>query len=187
LAIGLFLNPSFERARDRPGSEPHLYGTLTEEIARRFRTLYASFSIVMGAQVVISAINTVLTAVLVVAIHLPYGLVAIGTTFVCGLLPVVGNLISNAIIIGIGITVSPRDALICVIFLVVVHKLEYFLNSNIVGGRIRNPFWLTLLALILGEQLMGIPGMVLAPVFLSYLKMETSRIQLPTSTESAAC
>src|SRR5205823_10721624 len=106
--------------------------------------------------------------------------VVIGATFVCGLLPVIGNLVSNTIIVGIGITVSPKMAIAALIFLVVVHKLEYFLNSKIVGGRIRNPFWLTLLALVLGERLMGIPGMVLAPVILNYIKMETSRLQPAT-------
>jgi predicted PurR-regulated permease PerM len=35
---------------------------------------------------------------------------------------------------------------------------------------------LTLLALILGERLMGIPGMILAPVILHYIKVETSKL-----------
>jgi len=69
-------------------------------------------------------------------------------------------------------------ALAALIFLVAVHKLEYFLNSKIIGHRIRNPLWLTLLALVLGEKLMGIPGMILAPVLLHYLKVETSGIEL---------
>ena len=47
---------------------------------------------------------------------------------------------------------------------------------QIVGHRIRNPLWLTLLALVLGEKLMGLPGMVLAPVILNYVKMEASRM-----------
>ena len=106
----------------------------------------------------------------------PNAMVVIGVTFLCGLLPVVGNLLSNSIVVGIAITVSPKLALAALVFLVVIHKLEYFLNSKIVGGRIRNPFWLTLLALVIGERLMGIPGIVLAPVVLSYIKFETSRI-----------
>ena len=66
-------------------------------------------------------------------------------------------------------------ALIAFVFLVLVHKLEYFLNSKIVGDRIKNPMWLTLLGLVLGEKLMGIPGMILAPVVLHYIKVEASR------------
>ena len=66
-------------------------------------------------------------------------------------------------------------ALLSLVFLVVIHKLEYFLNSKIVGDRIKNPMWMTLLALVLGERLMGIPGMILAPVVLHYIKVEASR------------
>ncbi len=111
-----------------------------------------------------------------------YSVVIIGVTFLCGLLPVVGNLISNTIIVGFGFTISPQLALTALIFLVVIHKLEYFLNSRIIGGRIRNPVWLTLLALIVGERLMGIPGMILAPVILHYIKVETSQVELPRTT-----
>ena len=102
----------------------------------------------------------------------------VGVTFLCGLVPVVGNLISNTIIVGIGFTVSPRMALTALIFLVVIHKLEYFLNSKIIGDRIRNPLWLTLLALIVGEKLMGVPGMILAPVVLHYIKLEMSKVEV---------
>jgi predicted PurR-regulated permease PerM len=103
--------------------------------------------------------------------------VIIGATFLCGLLPVVGNLVSNTVIVAIGFTVSPKMALWALVFLVVIHKLEYFLNSKIVGWRTRNPLWLTLLGLLVGERLLGIPGMILAPVVLNYIKLETSRIQ----------
>jgi predicted PurR-regulated permease PerM len=35
--------------------------------------------------------------------------------------------------------------------------------------------WLTLIGLVLGEKLMGIPGMILAPVILHYIKVEAKR------------
>ena len=59
-----------------------------------------------------------------------------------------------------------------------IHKLEYFLNSKIVGARIRNPIWLTLIGLIIGEKLMGVPGMILSPVVLNYLRVEMSKIEV---------
>jgi predicted PurR-regulated permease PerM len=63
-------------------------------------------------------------------------------------------------------------------FLILIHKLEYFLNSKIIGDRIKNPVWLTLLGLIAGERLMGLPGMILAPVILHYLKTEAARVEV---------
>jgi predicted PurR-regulated permease PerM len=178
VAIGLFLNPGIELDGDKHAVPNNLYSLACAAVSDRFRTFYQSFAMVMGAQIVISAVNTVFTAIFVLSVQLPYAVVIIGTTFLCGVLPIVGNLISNSIVLGIAITVSPKVAIGALVFLVVIHKLEYFLNSKIVGERIRNPFWLTLLALILGERLMGIPGMILAPIVLNYLKMETSRIEI---------
>ncbi len=180
IGISLFLNPRFELRR--PDSKPSgdLYSSCCREVAERFAVFYRSFVTVMGAQVIISAFNTVLTAIFVFTFGLPYAVVVLGMTFLCGLLPVVGNLLSNTVIVGIGFTVSPKMALFALIFLVVVHKLEYFLNSKIVGWRIRNPLWLTLLGLLVGERLLGIPGMILAPVVLNYLRLEGS--SLPADT-----
>src|SRR5262249_23272229 len=152
-----------------------------DAIRKRFALFYRSFVTVMGAQIIISAINTVLTGIFVYAVHLPYAVVVIGVTFLCGLLPVVGNLISNTLVVGIGFTVSPKMALVSLIFLVAIHKIEYFLNSKIVGLRIRNPLWLTLLALIIGERVLGLAGMVLAPVVLNYIRLEASNVPVKTA------
>jgi predicted PurR-regulated permease PerM len=178
IAISLFLKPQIELDPNAQALPNNLYSRCCQEIAERFRLFYRSFETVMGAQILISAINTVLTTAFVLCVNLPYAVVVIGVTFLCGLVPVIGNLVSNTIIIGIGFTVSPRTALLALVFLVVIHKLEYLLNSKIIGQRIRNPLWLTLLSLIVGERLMGVPGMILAPVVLNYLKLEASSISV---------
>jgi predicted PurR-regulated permease PerM len=180
IAVSVFLNAAINLDRDEPDS---LYGLCTQELAVRFRTFFGSFSIVMGAQIIISAINTALTGIFITAVNIPHHLVLMGVTFLCGLLPVVGNLISNTVTVAVAFTVSPKLALWALIFLVVIHKLEYFLNSKIIGDRIRNPIWLTLIALVVGEALMGIPGMILAPVVLHYIKVEASRVKLPSAAE----
>lgn len=175
LAAGIFLNPHFESERETRNPRD-LYSLCTNEIRKRFASFYDSFETVLGAQLIISAINTSLTAIFLFVSGLRYATVVLILTFICGLVPIVGNVISNTIIVGIAFTVSMKLAVSALIFLVVVHKLEYFLNSRIIGGRIHHPMWLTLLALLLGEQLMGIPGMILAPVLLSFLKIEMKRI-----------
>jgi predicted PurR-regulated permease PerM len=176
VAIALFVKPGIEASQDRP-SGGNLYSLCCQQIALRFETLFTSFARVMGAQILISTINTVLTTIFVIAVDLPYAIVVVGVTFLCGLVPVIGNLISNTIIVSIGFTVSPRMAFAALIFLIVIHKMEYFLNSKIIGDRIRSPLWLTLLGLVVGERLMGIPGMILAPVVLNYIRVEASAIK----------
>jgi predicted PurR-regulated permease PerM len=152
----------------------------------RFRSFYRSFETVMGAQIIIAAINTACTAVFALWMDLPYTPVIIGVTFLCGLLPIIGNIISNTVTTGIAFTVSPQTAVWALLFLVALHKAEYFLNSKIIGTRIKNPVWLTLLGLILGERLMGIPGIILAPVVLHFIKVESSQVEVRPLPEKRA-
>ena len=178
IAVGVFLNPSFEARRVKGHAKLNLYTFYAARIRERVASFFHSFETVMGAQLLISAINASLTAIFVFAIGLRYASLVIILTFLCGLLPIVGNLISNTIIIGIAFTISPVHAGWAFVFLIVIHKLEYFLNSRIIGGRIDHPMWLTLLALIIGERLMGISGIILAPVVLSFLKVEMKKVEL---------
>ena len=177
VSVSLFINSQFDLEIDKPAQNNNLYTLTAREITLRFGTFYQSFATVMGAQIVISAINTALTAVFLFWNDMPYAKVLVGVTFLCGLLPIIGNLISNTLIIGVAFTLpnGPKMALFALIFLVVLHKSEYFLNSKIIGDRIQNPMWLTLIGLVLGEKLMGIPGMILAPVILHYIKVEAKR------------
>lgn len=175
VAVSLYLSTQLDIGAEPGADADNLYAAIGLEVAARFRTFYQSFSTVMGAQMIISTINTLLTSVFLLWNGFPYVGVIIVMTFLFGLLPIIGNLLSNALIVGVGLSISPYTAVASLVFLVVLHKGEYFLNSKIIGNRIRNPMWMTLLALILGEKLMGIPGMILAPVVLHFIKVEASR------------
>src|SRR5215212_2741945 len=175
-AVSIFFNSQLDLFRESHTVRNNLYSVYSDEITERFAEFYRSFSTVIGAQMTISAINTVLTAIFVFAVGLPYAPVVIGLTFLCGLFPIVGNIVSNTVIVFVAFLVSGKLAFIALIFLIVVHKLEYFLNSKIIGARIRNPIWLTLIGLIIGEKLMGVPGMILSPVVLNYVRVEMSKI-----------
>jgi predicted PurR-regulated permease PerM len=177
VAASLFMSVRWGAEADPQTSRDSVYASVVRELAMRFEIFYASFRKVMGAQIIISIINTGLTAVFLAWNGFPYAMVIIVLTFLFGLLPIVGNLMGNTLIVGVAFTMpnGPRMALFALMFLVVIHKLEYFLNSKIIGDRIKSPMWLTLIGLVVGEELMGIPGMILAPVVLHYIKVEASR------------
>ena len=177
-AGSLFIKTGLDPYRGTHRVKNNLYSICCDEVSTRFRDFYRSFATVMGAQITISFINTILTAIFLLAVRLPHTPLLIAVTFLCGLVPIVGNLISNTIIVFVALTVSLKMAIFALVFLVVIHKLEYFLNSKIIGDRIRNPVWLTLIALILGERLMGIPGLILAPVVLNYLRVEMLTVEV---------
>ena len=178
-AGSLFLKTGLDPHRGTHRVKNNLYSICCDEVSTRFRDFYRSFATVMGAQITISLINTVLTAIFLLAARLPHAPLLIAITFLCGLVPIIGNLVSNTIIVFVALTVSLKLAISALVFLVLIHKLEYFLNSKIIGDRIRNPVWLTLIALIIGEQLMDIPGLILAPVVLNYLRVEMLTVEVP--------
>ncbi len=155
-------------------------GPLARSLRERATRLGDAFRRVVFAQVRISAINTLFSAVYLVGIlplldvHLPLRKTLVAITFVAGLLPVVGNLISNTIVVIVSLSVSLPVAIASLVFLVVVHKLEYFLNARIVGRQIRASAWELLLAMLVMEAAFGIPGLVAAPIYYAYLKDELS-------------
>jgi len=139
-----------------------------------------AFRQIIFAQVQISAINTVFTGIFLAgilpafAIHLPLTKTLIAITFLVGLLPVIGNLISNTLIFIVGLSISVYVGVGALVFLVVIHKLEYFLNARIVGTRIRASAWELLLAMIVLEVAFGIAGLIAAPIYYAYIKNELS-------------
>ncbi|HEY6007616.1 MAG TPA: hypothetical protein VIU40_04775, partial [Geobacteraceae bacterium] len=144
----------------------------------RAQQLAVAFDKVVFAQVRISALNTSLTALYLVVVlplcgvRLPLLTVLIPLTFVVGLLPVVGNLVSNSVIVLLSLGISPAVALASLGFLVAIHKLEYFANARIIGGKVHARAWELLCAMLAMEAVFGIVGLVSAPVVYAWLKAE---------------
>jgi predicted PurR-regulated permease PerM len=142
------------------------------------------FRRIVFAQVRVSAINTLLTAGFLLAglplfgAHLPLSKTLVVLTFVVGLLPVVGNLISNTVVVVVALSVSPYVAAAALTFLVVIHKLEYFLNARIVGAQINARAWELLAAMLLMESAFGVAGVVAGPIYYAYLKDELTAREL---------
>jgi predicted PurR-regulated permease PerM len=153
-------------------------GPLGLELVARAQRLAESFRRIVFAQVRISAINTTFTAIYLAivlpaaGIELPLLKTMIAVTFIAGLLPVIGNLISNTVIVAVSLTHSFQVAMFSLVYLVVIHKLEYFLNARIVGGRISARAWELLIAMIAMEAAFGLGGLVAAPIYYAYLKDE---------------
>lgn len=163
---------------------PQSKAPLAAELQARCRFLSNAFRNIVFAQVRISALNTVFTACYLAVLlplfghHLPLTKVLIVLTFFAGLLPVVGNLISNTAIVLVSLSLAPGVAAASLVYLVVIHKLEYFLNARIIGGRISAKAWELLLAMLVLEAIFGLQGVVAAPVFYAYLKDELKAAKL---------
>jgi predicted PurR-regulated permease PerM len=179
--IGLVLGAIISLTQVRPVREMR---PLAAELALRCRRVAQAFHNIVFAQVRISLLNTAFTALFLLGVlplfgvHLPFSKTLIVATFVAGLLPVIGNLISNTMITIAGLSVSLHVAVAALAYLIVIHKLEYFLNARIVGERIRASAWELLVAMILMEAIFGIAGLIAAPIYYAYLKSELKAAEL---------
>jgi len=168
----------------REASPHHTMAPLARALCERVQRLSEAFRRVVFAQVRISALNALLTWIYLVLIlpafgvELPFVKTMVLVTFVVGLLPVLGNLISNSIIVIISLSHSLYVAADSLVFLVVIHKLEYFVNARIIGGQIKARAWELLIAMLVMEAAFGVPGVIAAPVFYAYIKKELSDREL---------
>src|SRR6185295_10286497 len=105
-------------------------------------------------------------------VNLPFTKTLIAVTFLAGLLPVIGNLISNTAIFLVSLSHSFVIAAASLGYLVVIHKLEYFLNARIVGTRINAKAWELLIAMLVLESAFGVWGLIVAPLIYAYVKLE---------------
>lgn len=181
ILVGLIIGAmvALYRAIARPNRRP-----LAAALIDRARTLQQSFAQFIFAQIQISLINTVLTATYLLVVlpmfhqHLPLSKTLVAVTFLAGLLPVIGNLISNTAIVVASLSVSLPIAIVSLLYLVVIHKLEYFLNARIIGARIQAAAWELLTVMLLMETLYGISGVIAGPIFYAYLKRELTTAEL---------
>jgi predicted PurR-regulated permease PerM len=152
---------------------------LAQALVTRIGRFSQSFRRIVFAQLKISLINATATGIYLLlilplfGIQLPLAKLLVVITFVVGLLPVIGNLISNTLIVVISLsTAGLMAAVASLVFLIVIHKLEYFLNANIIGIEIKACAWELLLAMVVMEASFGLPGIIAAPIYYAYLKRE---------------
>jgi predicted PurR-regulated permease PerM len=157
---------------------------LAAALVTRVGRLADAFRRIVFAQVKISAINTCFTGFYLMVIlpafhtHLPLSKTITLAAFLLGLLPVIGNLMSNAIIIIVSLSVGLPTAIASFVFLVLIHKFEYFLNARIVGGEIEAKAWELLVAMLAMEAAFGVFGVIAAPIYYAYIKRELIAMRL---------
>ncbi len=161
----------------------YLY-TFTKE---RVRLFYHYFKVVMGGQIIISFINTSITAAVIMVIGLPNAAILIILVFILGLLPIIGNIISNTILTATALAAAGAfEAAVCLGLLVGIHKLEYFLNSKIIGDIVKLPMAITLSALVITEIVLGPFEMIIAIPLVLFIRHEMENIRGLRSRECAA-
>jgi predicted PurR-regulated permease PerM len=179
LAINLFFYFESEKVEQAFTRNPDsLMSFVFKFLQMRLRIFYVYFRRVMGGQVIIALINTVISSAVIFGLGLSHPFLMVFVVFFCGLFPVVGNLMSNSVLtINAFAATGMWGTLICLVLLVGVHKLEYILNSKVIGGIVHLPMAVSLGALIFCEVLLGIPGLILAIPLALFVRHEFEHIR----------
>ena len=176
ILIGLAIGLMAASARRDPQAPPRRPLILLAQ--RRMLQLADAFGDVFAAQLRISFLNAGLTGIYLLGVlpalgyKVPLAPTLVGFTFFASLIPIIGNLLSNAAITLAALTVSPWLGAASLGFLVVIHKLEYFLNARIVGGRTNVPTYAMLASMLVLESAFGLSGLVAAPIYAAWLARE---------------
>jgi predicted PurR-regulated permease PerM len=175
IIVGMVIGGLIALSSSAPSRE---LGPLASALADRVGILSKAFRNIVFSQIRISALNTVLTSIYLLVVlpsfgvNLPFIRTMIAVTFIAGLLPVIGNIISNTVIVIVTLSISFIAAIGSLVFLIVIHKLEYFVNAKIIGSRIDARAWELLLAMVVMEAGFGVPGLIAAPIYYAYMKDE---------------
>ena len=162
----------------RKATQPTDRRPFSADIAQRAARFASVFQRVVFAQVWISLINTFFTwlyldlVLRLFGIEIPLVNVLVALTFFVGLIPIIGNLISNTAITIVSLSQGLPVAAISLAYLVIIHKLEYLLNARIIGSHINARAWELLTIMLIMQAAFGIPGLIAAPVFYAYFKEE---------------
>jgi predicted PurR-regulated permease PerM len=138
---------------------------------------------VVIAQMRIALFNTTMTALYLFVILPAFGFVLPFRGLLClftlvtGVLPVLGNLLANTLVFLISLAISPWLAVASLAYLILIHKTEYFINARTVGSRVQVASWEILAAMLTGEALFGVQGLVAAPLLYPFFKREIARLR----------
>ncbi len=142
-----------------------------KKLAKNFNN---SFAKVMETQILISFINSLVSAIVLYVMGFNQ-VIGLGfMIFILGLIPVAGVLIS---LIPLSIIAFKLGGLIKVLYIlgmiVVLHSLEaYFLNPKLMSMKTKLPVFFTFIILIMAEHFMGVWGLLFGiPLFLFFLDL----------------
>jgi predicted PurR-regulated permease PerM len=174
ITIGFILAVVFLLERDeidgftRSVDPTSLQGTLL----RWFGHVADAMLVTVEFQLVVAACNAALTVPILIACGIPHVPALALMIFFSGLVPVVGNFVSGAILsllawkargwLGVGTFV---------VLTFVLHKLEsYYLNPRLAARHVRLPGFVLIVSLLLWEHMIGFAGLFLSFPFLFVAK-----------------
>lgn len=144
------------------------YSWLFEDLHYFFKTFVNTFGVVLEAQLLIAAVNTVITAIGLVMMKIPSVLALSVMVFLLSMVPVAGAIISLIPLSMVAFSVGGiRDVIYVILMIAGIHALEtYFLNPKFMSHKTHLPMFFTFVILLVAEKLIGPWGLIVGiPIF----------------------
>lgn len=142
-------------------------------LVRWLRYTADAVSVTLQFQLVVAAVNAVLTWPVLVMVGIANAGPLVFMIFVSGMVPVVGNFISGAVLTLLAYQAKGwAGVALFTVLTFVLHKLEsYFLNPRLAARHVNLPGFVLIVSLILWEHVLGFVGLFVSFPFL-YLAMK---------------
>ncbi len=131
---------------------------------RYFGYLAEAILITISLQVLVALVNTVVTLPVLLVLRLPHIFTFTAVIFFSSLVPVVGNLVSGAVLITASYLYRGLWAVgFFIVSTFVLHKIEaYYLNPRLAARHVKLPSLVLIISLILHEHVFGLVGLFLS-------------------------
>lgn len=168
-----------------------VWGSSVNIINEQCQIIYKSFRDVMSIQILISLMNTTIISILALGItyifygeFLPYWYVIIPLTAILSLVPVVGNILINIVLVLSTIQISTVFVLVGLGLFLIIHKLELIVIGNKMNEKVNVPFIIILFSMVLGELLFhSMSGMMLGMIIMISLSKILKEIKIIEKSE----
>ena len=146
--------------------------------------VFAKVGAYVLGNVLISVIAGAATFLWLMAFDVPYPLLLGIFVALLDLVPVVGSTIAGVVVAAVALTVSLPICIATTVFFVVFRLLEdYLLVPRIIGGVVKVPALITVVAVLIGGALLGIVGALVAIPIAAALLLLTQEVLYPRLDE----
>lgn len=152
----------------------HAWDEIMATIVHQSKTMYRGFRNIMQIQAKIAVMNTIIISIMAIPINwiifgemLPYWYAIIPLAAILSLLPVIGNVLINLILVAATVQMAPWYVLVSVLLFGIMHKVEMAVVGAEMNKKLNVPFSAIIFSMVLGEFLFhSMSGMVLGMVLM---------------------
>ncbi|UCR88850.1 AI-2E family transporter [Mycetocola spongiae] len=156
-----------------PASKRGSFVPIAEEIAKSIGTY-------LSGMVILAFLNSVFSFILLSILGVRYAFLLAVIAFVVSLVPLIGSVVSTAVITTVSLFTSPGTALIALICLVIYMQIEaYVLTPKIVGKTLNIPGSLVIIGAMLGGTLLGLLGALVAVPIVASIVLVVRKVVVP--------